>query len=204
MAIDYQTLKHWPFPDVEHSYRARDTMLYALGLGLGADPMDAQQLRFVYEEGLNALPTMAVVLAHTGQWSKDPRTGINWQMLLHGEQGLVVHRPLPAAGTVVGRTVIEEIIDKGKGRGTGKGREPTKIAVSDLDFRREGQGSLRAHLSRLRRECGLPRRGPRLTRPRGAGAALAARSLRRPERRARALVPVRAPYPDGQDSASGF
>ena len=50
MAIDYQKLKHWPFPDVEHSYRARDTMLYALGLGLGADPMDAQQLRFVYEE----------------------------------------------------------------------------------------------------------------------------------------------------------
>jgi len=117
MAIDYRKLKHWPFPDVEHSYRARDTMLYALGLGVGADPMDAQQLRFVYEEGLTALPTMAVVLAHAGQWSKNPETGINWKLLLHGEQELVVHRPLPAATTVVGRTVIEEIIDKGKGKG---------------------------------------------------------------------------------------
>jgi acyl dehydratase len=92
-------------------------MLYALGLGFGADPMDAQQLRFVYEDGLKALPTMAVVLAHTGQWSKNPDTGINWKLLLHGEQGLVIHKPLPAAGTVVGRTVIEEIIDKGKDKG---------------------------------------------------------------------------------------
>jgi acyl dehydratase len=117
MAIDYQKLKHWPFPDVEHSYRARDTMLYALGLGFGADPMDEQQLRFVYEEGLKALPTMAVVLAHAGQWSKNPETGINWKLLLHGEQGLVIHKPLPAAATVVGRTVIDEIIDKGKDKG---------------------------------------------------------------------------------------
>jgi acyl dehydratase len=117
MAIDYQKLKHWPFPDVEHSYRARDTMLYALGLGFGADPMDEQQLRFVYEEGLKALPTMAVVLAHTGQWSKNPETGINWKLLLHGEQGMVIHKPLPAAATVVGRTVIDEIIDKGKDKG---------------------------------------------------------------------------------------
>jgi acyl dehydratase len=117
MAIDYQKLKHWPFPDVEHSYRARDTMLYALGLGFGADPMDEQQLRFVYEEGLKALPTMAVVLAHSGQWSKNPETGINWKLLLHGEQGLVIHKPLPAAATVVGRTVIDEIIDKGKDKG---------------------------------------------------------------------------------------
>jgi acyl dehydratase len=139
MAIDYQALKHWPFPDVEHSYRARDTMLYALGLGLGADPMDGQQLRFVYEEGLKALPTMAVVLAHTGQWSKDPRTGINWKMLLHGEQGLVVHRPLPAAGTVVGRTVIEEIIDKGKGKGA--------LIYSRRDIADKETGALLASLS---------------------------------------------------------
>jgi acyl dehydratase len=117
MAIDYQRLKNWPFPDVEQTYRAKDTMLYALGLGFGADPMDRDQLRFVYEEGLQALPTMAVVLGYTGQWAKNPETGINWKLLLHGEQGLVIHKPLPAAGTVIGRTVIEEIVDKGAGKG---------------------------------------------------------------------------------------
>jgi acyl dehydratase len=139
MAIDYQKLRHWPFPDVEQSYRARDAMLYALGLGLGADPMDAQQLRFVYEEGLKALPTMAVVLANAGQWSKNPETGINWKLLLHGEQGLVLHKPLPAAGTVVGRTVIEEILDKGKDKGA--------LIYSRRDITDKETGALLASLS---------------------------------------------------------
>jgi hypothetical protein len=62
MPIDYAALKSWPFPDVEHRYTARDTMLYALGLGCGGNPTDPDELQFVFEEGLHALPTMAVVL----------------------------------------------------------------------------------------------------------------------------------------------
>ena len=76
MAIDYHKLKNWHFPEVEHSYRAQDSILYALGLGLGADPTDRQQLRFVYEEGLQALPTMAVVLGSRGSVTRDPASGI--------------------------------------------------------------------------------------------------------------------------------
>jgi acyl dehydratase len=117
MAIDYQKLKNWPFPEVEHHYDAVDTILYALGLGFGADPMDLNQLRFVYEEGLKALPTMATVLAYPGQWSRNPETGIDWKHVVHGEQRLTLHRPLPSAGTVIGRTVIDDIIDKGAGKG---------------------------------------------------------------------------------------
>ncbi len=139
MAIDYQRLKNWPFPEIEHSYRARDTMLYALGLGYGADPMDRDQLRFVYEEGLKALPTMAVVLAGPGAWSTNPETGINWKMVLHGEQGVVLHRPLPPAGTVVARTVIDEIIDKGAGRGA--------LIYSHRDIRNKETGELLASLA---------------------------------------------------------
>jgi acyl dehydratase len=139
MAIDYQKLKNWPFRDVEHSYRAKDTMLYALGLGYGADPLDRDQLRFVYEEGLKALPTMAVVLAHAGQWSKDPETGINWKLLLHGEQGLVVHKLLPAAGTVIGSTVIEEIVDKGRDKGA--------LIYSRREIRDKETGDLLASLA---------------------------------------------------------
>ena len=117
MPLDYQRLKNWPFADIEHSYGAKDTILYALGLGFGADPMDRAQLRFVYEEGLKALPTMATVLAYPGQWAKNPETGIDWKQVVHGEQSVVIHKPLAAAGTVVGRTVIEEIVDKGAGKG---------------------------------------------------------------------------------------
>jgi acyl dehydratase len=108
---------NWPFPVKEHTYSTRDTMLYALGLGFGADPMDSSQLRFVYEEGLRALPTMAVVLGGVGFWVKDPESGVDWKKVLHGEQGLVVHKPLPASGTVIGKSRIVELIDKGAGKG---------------------------------------------------------------------------------------
>ena len=117
VAIDYDKLMQWPFPDVEQTYTARDTMLYALGLGLGADPMDAAQLRYVYEDGLVALPMMSVVLASPGFWVKDPATGVDWKKVLHGEQELVVHAALPVAATVIGRTRLDDIIDKGEGKG---------------------------------------------------------------------------------------
>ncbi|MBM3346313.1 MAG: 3-alpha,7-alpha,12-alpha-trihydroxy-5-beta-cholest-24-enoyl-CoA hydratase [Betaproteobacteria bacterium] len=117
MAIDYSTLKNWPFPDLEHTYDDAATMLYALGVGMGQDPMDAKQLPFVYEENLRALPTMAVVLGYPGFWLIDPATGVDWKQVLHGEQGLIVHSPLPATGTVIGKSRIDEIIDKGPGKG---------------------------------------------------------------------------------------
>src|SRR5258708_6074520 len=114
MAIDYATLKNWPIPEVEQRYAVRDTMLYALGLGCGSDPADRDELRFVYEDGLQALPTMAVVLGAPGFWLKEPATGVDWRKVLHGEQGLTLHRPLPPAGTVLGRSRILEIVDRGE------------------------------------------------------------------------------------------
>jgi len=117
MAIDMEKLLSWPFPEVEHAYSARDTILYALGVGAGADPLDEGDLKYVYEDGLVALPTMAVILGYPGFWLKNPETGINWRQLLHGEQGLTLHAPLPASGSVVGRTRITGLIDKGEGKG---------------------------------------------------------------------------------------
>jgi len=117
MTIDDQRLRNRRFPEIRQSYSRKDAILYALGVGMGQDPLDADQLRFVYEENIQALPTMAVVLGHPGFWLREPDTGIDWKRSLHGEQSLVLHRPLPAEGVVVGRTRIDEIIDKGAGRG---------------------------------------------------------------------------------------
>jgi acyl dehydratase len=114
MPIDYRKLKNWTIPPVEQRYAVRDTILYALGLGCGADPTDRDELRFVYEDGLAALPTMAVVLGAPGFWLKDPATGVDWRKVLHGEQGLVLHRPLPPAGIVKGESRILEILDRGE------------------------------------------------------------------------------------------
>ncbi|MBN9562078.1 MAG: MaoC family dehydratase N-terminal domain-containing protein [Alphaproteobacteria bacterium] len=117
MAINYQQLKSRKFAEVTQAYTIKDTILYALGLGLGQDPMDARQLRHVYEEGIVPLPTRGVVLATPGFWLKDPDVGVDWPKVLHGEQGLTIHRPLPPAGEVIGRLRNDEIIDKGAGRG---------------------------------------------------------------------------------------
>ncbi len=117
MALDYKKLKAWPFTDVEQSYTWKDSALYALGVGYGHDPLDERQLRFVYEDRMQAVPTMPVVLAGPGFWVKDPASGIDWVRVLHGEQSLTLHRPLPVEGTVIGRTEVVGIIDKGRDKG---------------------------------------------------------------------------------------
>lgn len=117
MAIDRGTLLAWDFPDVVQSYDHRDTILYALGLGIGSDPLDRAQLRFVYEDGLRALPSMGVILGYPGFWLSNPKTGADWKKLLHGEQGIEIVKPLPAKGTVIGRTRVVDVIDKGAGKG---------------------------------------------------------------------------------------
>lgn len=117
MAIDYEKLMNWSFPDLEHRYTARDTMLYALGLGCGIDPLDRGDLAYVYEAALKVLPSMAVVLGYPGFWLKDPATGVDWVKVLHGEQSIRIHAPLPPAATVIGRSKVDAIVDKGPGKG---------------------------------------------------------------------------------------
>lgn len=118
MAIDPQKLLNWKFPDLEHTYTDKDTMLYALGAGCAADPLaEPDDLRFVYERNLVALPTMAVVIAYPGFWLGNPATGVNAAKVLHGEQELVLHKPLPATGTIIGKARVTDILDKGADKG---------------------------------------------------------------------------------------
>ena len=117
MAIDYEKMLNWRFDPIEHDVQDKDTILYALGVGLGADVLDKTQLRFVYEENLVSLPSMATVLGYPGFWLKDPRTGVDWKRVLHGEQFLRVHKPLPAVGKFIGENKVDRLIDKGEGKG---------------------------------------------------------------------------------------
>jgi acyl dehydratase len=117
MTIVYEKLLAIDIPEAVQTYTARDTMLYALGLGLGHDPMDRQELAFVYEKSLKALPTMACVLASPGPWTRTLDTGIDGLKVVHGEQSFRLHRPLPPSGTLRGKTRVTEVIDKGPGRG---------------------------------------------------------------------------------------
>jgi acyl dehydratase len=117
MAIVTEKLLKLAIPTVEQTYTQKDAMLYALGVGLGFDPTDRDQLDFVYEKNLKVLPTFAVVLAYPGLWVRDLDTGIDAVKVVHGEQGLTLHRPLPPAGAVVGKSRVTGVVDKGEGRG---------------------------------------------------------------------------------------
>jgi acyl dehydratase len=117
MGINYDKLLALKLPDAEHTYGDKDTMLYALGIGLGHDPADRAQLEFVYEKNLKALPTFACLLGYPGFWVRDLDTGIDWVRIVNGEQGFTLNAPVKPRGTVVGKTRIVEVIDKGEGKG---------------------------------------------------------------------------------------
>ena len=117
MPINYDKLINWKIPEVEQRITRRDTILYALGVGLGADPCDENQLRFVYEQNLRALPTMAIILGYPGPWHAHPDTGITRSHVVHGEQDFAICRPLPVEGAIVGLTKVAGVVDKGRDKG---------------------------------------------------------------------------------------
>jgi len=103
---------------LEHAISEKDCMLYALGIGLGTNPLDPAELQFVYEEGLKVFPSHSVVIAHPGAWVKRPELEINWIKLLHGEQTVTQHKPLQPGRTYVGRYDILGVVDKGPDKGS--------------------------------------------------------------------------------------
>ncbi|WP_291297770.1 MaoC/PaaZ C-terminal domain-containing protein [Elioraea sp.] len=117
MPLDPDWLLRYPIPEVSETRTRKDTMLYALSIGLGHDPMDDWQRRFVTEPKLLALPTMAVVLGYPGFWLGRPDTGVDATRLVHGEQSIILHRPLPVEGAVIGRSRVTGLVDRGAGKG---------------------------------------------------------------------------------------
>lgn len=134
--LNYESVKNWDFGEIVHSYTQRDTMLYALGIGMGADPLDERELSFVFEPKLQAVPTMGTVLGTPGFWWRDPRTGADAVKLVHGEQSIQLLKPLPAAATLVARNRVVSITDKGVGKGA--------LAVIERELREPGSGELLA------------------------------------------------------------
>ena len=118
MSINYDHLLNYPIPEVRHRVTKRDTILYALSVGLGQDPLDTQQLDYVdHHRPLKALPSMAVVLGYPGFWLGNPATGVDAVKLVHGEQSIDVLSDLPVEGEIIGRTKVTGLVDKGVGKG---------------------------------------------------------------------------------------
>ena len=113
MALDPEKLLNHPFGRVQQTYTEKDCILYALGVGMGSDPLDENHLRFVYEENLQVMPSQSVMLAHPGFWAKEEAIGLDWVQLLQAGQEIIMHKPLPPSATVEATTRITEVTDKG-------------------------------------------------------------------------------------------
>ena len=147
-------------------------MLYALGVGLGRDPMDETRAAFVYEKGLKVVPTAATVLApaaaaRPSRCPPSPATGpsqINFLMVVHGEQKVELHRPLPAAGTFTAESRTIGAFDKGPDKGAVIVNETTwKDETGELVATLTGS-TLRPRRRRLRRPVGGRARAARRSR----------------------------------------
>ncbi len=113
MPLDYERLMAHRPADIAVAYGPTDCIIYALGIGLGMDPMDPGQLKFVYEKELAAFPTMAAVLGRlTGLGS--PEFGLDERMMVAAGLKVALHQPLATEGRLVSRPRVREVIDKGK------------------------------------------------------------------------------------------
>ena len=99
------------FEPMAFEWTAKDAMLYALGVG--ATPQ--HDLDYVYEnKGPRVLPTFAVIPGMLSMGGLVSNVEINLMMLLHGEQGITLHRELPPEAHVKVIGKVSAVWDKGK------------------------------------------------------------------------------------------
>jgi acyl dehydratase len=124
-----------------HEYEWRDVVLYALGVGATADELD-----YVYEgRGPVVLPTFAVVPAFSSLLDTCGKLGADLLKVLHGEQTIALHRPIPPSGAFRTTATVKGIYDKGKGalaviemKTTDAQGEPVFDNVASIFVRGEG------------------------------------------------------------------
>jgi acyl dehydratase len=116
MALRYDELMAASEDELRHRYRDAETILYAQSIGFARDPLDARELAYVYEQGrpLSTVPTMAAVMVPD---MIPADLGWDYAQVLHAEQRLQLHRPLPSAAELLIHKRIVDVIDRGAGRG---------------------------------------------------------------------------------------
>jgi acyl dehydratase len=117
MTIRPDRLLAHAFPETRQRYAKRDTILYALGVGLGCDPIAAEDLPFLLEDRLIALPTFASTLGFLGMWIRAPEFGVNFANLVHYEQATRFHAPLPPEADIISSARVASVTDRGEGKG---------------------------------------------------------------------------------------
>jgi acyl dehydratase len=106
------------FESVVQHYDWRDCALYALGLGFGSDPLDEDELPYVFEgRAQTPVPSQCVTLGWPEFWQAEPAAEIDWVSALHGEEWFELKRPLALNASIRSTHRISAVVDKGHGRG---------------------------------------------------------------------------------------
>ena len=115
MTINYDEIMNLTSENVEISYSDKDSILYSLGIGLGNDPMNLNELKYVYENSQSVLPSMATNFQYHSPLLL--KTNINFIMVVHGEQRLSITNTLPVSGDFIANAKVIGCYDKGPARG---------------------------------------------------------------------------------------
>jgi acyl dehydratase len=116
MPIDVGKVVGARLPDVESSWDEATVILYHLGVGAGDPPTSERELSYCYEPNLTVLPSFATIPAFEAMAHVTGLDGVdvNPILLLHGEQEVEIHRPLPTAATVKSTSHVTGVYDKEK------------------------------------------------------------------------------------------
>jgi acyl dehydratase len=134
MPIDPAKALGHKLPPSKSSYQQDQVILYHLGIGAGTPPTDANELAYTYEKNLKVLPSFGVIptFAALGSVLGVPGLSFNPALLLHGEQDIEIHRPLPVAAKLENQGRIAGLYDKGK----------AALAVLEVATKEEGGAPL--------------------------------------------------------------
>ena len=93
-------------------YTWKDAVLYALGVGAGFS-----DLEYCYEKALKVIPSFATTTLYNFMPELLAASNVNLAGILHGEEELIFHNPIPSEGTMITEGKITDYFDKGEGKG---------------------------------------------------------------------------------------
>ncbi|MFQ3453896.1 MaoC/PaaZ C-terminal domain-containing protein [Bradyrhizobium sp. UFLA01-814] len=132
MPINYPVVLDLKNDAAPYSWSDREVMLYALGIGMGSDPLNKAELQFVNEafatsKPLKVVPTFASVCV----WGARPGViDLNRVMIVDAGRDITFHKPIPVMASVTADARVRGVYDKGKEKGA---IIQSEIVVRDRD-----------------------------------------------------------------------